>query len=482
MPIDAQIPLSVQPAPAISPMQSIGQLMQLKDVSSQVALRQAQTQHFQQQAEQERAVTEQKNRDLQAVKNLQGLLSDPSSYTKIAQGDYAPIYQHGGITPGVADAFIKENDVKRTTAQTLKTGQAGLYAGQRSILQNGLEGVMSEKDDVRSASQYQQLKAELSKEAPDIAQHLPDLSAGPTYRQQLSDLSNVNGFHHALLQHAADEEAKKATALKETSQGNLATSEALIKSRQLVGMNESGLLPEEQVRAQQAAATLAATQQAHAETARHNIADEAAARSRIGLEAARNRREQQIYEQTYGEGSNEALRGVEPKLRVPATKEAQKAADEHEKAVAAQRDMETFIDLAKSGNKEAHAYLSPEGVLTLNTGRGVTRVNRQEMEAYAGAGSLFDTIAGKVGKLTSGQSVPPDVLNDIAGLHQRISQNSASTYNDKIKSINQNYRSNFKPVEAGGSSGGTIRARDPQGRLHEAPAGSALPAGWKLEK
>lgn len=29
---------------------------------------------------------------------------------------------------------------------------------------------------------------------------------------------------------------------------------------------------------------------------------------------------------------------------------------------------------------------------------------------------------------------------------------------------------------------GTIRARDPQGNLHEAPAGTVLPAGWKLER
>lgn len=30
--------------------------------------------------------------------------------------------------------------------------------------------------------------------------------------------------------------------------------------------------------------------------------------------------------------------------------------------------------------------------------------------------------------------------------------------------------------------GGTIRARDPQGKLHEAPAGTPLPQGWVLEK
>ena len=34
---------------------------------------------------------------------------------------------------------------------------------------------------------------------------------------------------------------------------------------------------------------------------------------------------------------------------------------------------------------------------------------------------------------------------------------------------------------AGGGGGNTVRARDPQGKLHEAPAGTPLPSGWKAE-
>jgi hypothetical protein len=33
----------------------------------------------------------------------------------------------------------------------------------------------------------------------------------------------------------------------------------------------------------------------------------------------------------------------------------------------------------------------------------------------------------------------------------------------------------------GAGKSGTVRARDPQGNLHEAPAGTPLPAGWKVE-
>lgn len=39
----------------------------------------------------------------------------------------------------------------------------------------------------------------------------------------------------------------------------------------------------------------------------------------------------------------------------------------------------------------------------------------------------------------------------------------------------------FSPRQAARSAEGVIYARDPQGVLHQAPAGTALPAGWKLE-
>lgn len=200
-----------------------------------------------------------------------------------------------------------------------------------------------------------------------------------------------------------------------------------------------GMTSEQQTQAGQAATN-------EADTQANRKAELSQGQQRIGIEKGRGAREQAIYDQTYGAGANTALQGVEPKLRTAATSAAQKAADDYGKAAAAQRDMQTFLDLAKSGNKEAHAYLSPEGVLTLNTSRGVTRVNRQEIEAYSGAGSLFDNIAAKVGKLTSGQSIPADVLSDISALHQQISNNSDTTYQQKLDSINQNYHSNFKPV------------------------------------
>ncbi len=203
-------------------------------------------------------------------------------------------------------------------------------------------------------------------------------------------------------------------------------------------------------------------------------------RGRLAIASRADQRAAQIYEQTYGEGANPALTGVEPKLRTKALGEASKAADNFVKGQAASADMQSLIDLARSGNKLAYRMVPLEGVLEITTPRGTVRINKQELDAYGGAGSFFDKIAGSVGGALTGASIPKNVLNDIEAAHKKLETGVEETYNQKLNGINQNFRSDFKPVPSRAKAG-TIRARDPQGNLHEAPAGTKLPAGWKLE-
>lgn len=166
----------------------------------------------------------------------------------------------------------------------------------------------------------------------------------------------------------------------------------------------------------------------------------------INIEQDKDRRDQAIYDQIYGPGANEALIGVEPKLRLPATQAAQKAADDYNKSVAASRDISTLISEARSGNKAAYANIPIEGVLQITTSRGTTRINRNELEAYAGAGSIFDRIEGKIGKWTAGASIPPDILKDLQDMHNSFESNAAKAYDSRLSSVNQNYHSHFKSV------------------------------------
>ena len=146
-----------------------------------------------------------------------------------------------------------------------------------------------------------------------------------------------------------------------------------------------------------------------------------------------------------------AIATVPPHLVTAATSAYQKSADNFVTAQSAANDMQSFIDLARSGNKISYAYAPVEGVLTLNTGRGVKRVNMSEIESYGGAGSAADKVKSFLGKATSGASIPPDVLNDMETLHQTIAQNAADLHNKSVQVINGTYGSNFKPVRFGGA-------------------------------
>ena len=206
-----------------------------------------------------------------------------------------------------------------------------------------------------------------------------------------------------------------------------------------------GMKPNEQVTTAETARRDAAT--AANEQRLRTIAEGNLAVSQGHMQIARD-----IYNQTYGEGANPALVGVEPAQRKGAMTAAQKAADDYTKAMEAASEMKAITDLARSGNKIAYAYAPTTGVLTINSANGSRRVNVQELKAYGGAGSVGDKIEGWLGGKLSGASIPANILDSMDQFHQSIADNQAKSYNTKLDGINQNYRSNFKPVKATGGA------------------------------
>jgi hypothetical protein len=148
--------------------------------------------------------------------------------------------------------------------------------------------------------------------------------------------------------------------------------------------------------------------------------------------------------------SNPALAGVPAHLVAPAITAATKAGDDRAKANQAAQNLKGFLDLADKGNKMAFKVLPMEGALQLATAQGVHRINRTEVDQIAGAGDLFDKINGRLGQLSSGQSIPKDVRDDMRTLYSKLAQNTEQTYKNRLKVINQNYGSKFAPVEMDG--------------------------------
>ena len=100
------------------------------------------------------------------------------------------------------------------------------------------------------------------------------------------------------------------------------------------------------------------------------------------------------------------------------------------------RDM---VSMADAGNKMSAQMLPLEGALEITTAQGVHRINKTEVDQFAGGGSLFDQIAGKLGKLTKGQPIPANIRGDIRKLADAQEKGAYSTYKGAYDSATKRY-------------------------------------------
>jgi hypothetical protein len=500
--IDPQIALQVRPpAPPESPIKSFGDLMQIRDIASQVQLRQAQTEHAKQQAAEQQAIADAKRRDINDQRLIQQTMANPDYAKAIGSGDLSVL--HGKVTPTALFGLQKTITDTHKDAAALDETTLKNNAARHAEFERTIDGLMQLPETERAGA-YQSALETLGAAGLTKGMNIP--AQVDTSDQGLRKLAAMNGVYGSLYQTALNRKKEEAgigltqaqtteagatTAQKQAEAAKTQQATQVAQRQQIAGQLAAaaeqgpeqykavldqlpdehrgvfegvtnpkmirflGMSPEQQIQSIQQEARLAHEQNTAAETARHNRSEEGLAGGRLAVERQREGREQQIYQQTYGEGANPALVGVEPKLRSQAVSAAQKAANEHTAATAAADEMKSIIDLAKSGNKVAYAYAPTTGVLTINTGTGVKRVNMAEIKQYEGAGSLVDKLTGTLGKAISGASIPANILSDMSQLHSTLAGTADRAYNDKINSINQNYRSNFQPVGAAKAAGGS---------------------------
>lgn len=143
------------------------------------------------------------------------------------------------------------------------------------------------------------------------------------------------------------------------------------------------------------------------------------------------------------------------------------------------------VQMAQKGNviQAQNAVLKTLG-LSLD---GITkRINTTELAKFEQAGSLGQRIAGQLRGWTEGNPFPTSVWNDIQAFADEQLREAQQKHDRNVSIINKNYggpESAAPSSSAAGAQGGTdvIYARDPQGKLHKAAKGTALPQGWKAE-
>ncbi len=125
------------------------------------------------------------------------------------------------------------------------------------------------------------------------------------------------------------------------------------------------------------------------------------------------------------------------------------------------------------------------GSTLLNAAGGAAKVLTGDPAGVNRFENLHNQLTGKLSLAQAGKLKGQGQISDkeramLGAAATALSRNmSEADYKTELGKIRQQFERMQVP---GASPPHTIRARDPQGGLHEAPAGTALPAGWKLER
>jgi len=188
----------------------------------------------------------------------------------------------------------------------------------------------------------------------------------------------------------------------------------------------------------------------------------------------------------------------------PATKEAaqveresrqaiRKASEQYRDTQKSVGQLSQAIDGASDGNGLLTSFVPTMEVLGINAANGVHRISPAEAQAAQLPGGWAERFNAWFDKASTGK-VSPELKTEGKQLAQILAKTSyqkyKSVYEDEAGIVHGYGGQNFAqrvpmiPEEAGQEHDkqDVIYARDLQGKLHKAPAGTQLPEGWKQEK
>lgn len=472
--------LAVQPPPQQpGPLDQYRQLVALKSLLGGQQLQQQQIQGAQLENQQKQYQLGQTQAINQAYRDALKVNPDgqPSIDTNALSQSLASS-GHGEAIPGIlkntadyqksmADASKAQQDVQTSMQDAM--GSVGKAIQNANYDPNLADLLLQHQLAMPGVPpQYQQRLQQVDqqiKQNPGLVRQIADsLVASSQKQQEFQNQLQVAGIR------AGTPEAKELASFLQQNPGKTAADYPAWKAQQI---GQTQIATQTSPEALQGAAKKAAAE----ESARINVQNSPAA-----VQGAANKAK--AVQAAIASGSGAALANVPPHLVPAATAAAQKAGEAYSQAEQAADDMKSMIDMANKGNKVAYAYSPVTGVLQINVAGQTKRMNMNEIEQYAGAGSALDKITGFLGKQASGTSIPPDVLKDMSTVSESYRQNAATKFQRDLDVTNHFYGSNFTVPDSlkQASGGSVIYARDPQGVLHKASAGTPLPANWKPDK
>lgn len=119
------------------------------------------------------------------------------------------------------------------------------------------------------------------------------------------------------------------------------------------------------------------------------------------------------------------------------------------------------VDAAKNGNTVAASMQALETTMAAIRAQGLNRINTAEIGVASNAGSLFQNIAGWLGKKAEGQPIPASVQKDMIDFAGILEKAAYKKYQAGHKSVNDLYGTKIPELLTGPA---TVRMRAPTGQ------------------
>lgn len=519
------LPLQYHPTTELqSPSATIGQLMQARGLASEVALRNAQTEQAQQQSQNIAAEAQQKNMDLRDTNYLQKAGLDPAMHAALAVGDTSGVSGHVQLK---TEQAIQANALKvQQDRATLTTTDLANRNTATKAIGDGVTGLIAmTKPD--GTPDFDRINATMPSLISALTPQIKTLGLDPAKfeSQQITSLDQLHGLAAGMVADTAVND-KVLAQKKEAGEAALSTAGAAEKNQNVAlltrkiaatdamaqpgGLEQmvAGRIPAQfgQFRADALSAAQTAAKlnpgdpakvaeaiekvAAHADEIQKNAdptniraagtkaATEAAATSpittRTAIATAVGTRAAEAAQ------APAALRGiVDPTIRGQVSADYQKANEEYQTKVADSARLQQFVDAARSGNQMAMKMVPIAEVRDI-----VSRVTNTELGSTAQGVTLKRRLFDEFTNATQGHPTE-QTLGDIEQVGKMVQAGAKTGLQGKIQGFN-NQGANFPLEPPAGppppKASSMIEALDPQGNVHHAPAGTALPAGWSLKK
>lgn len=160
--------------------------------------------------------------------------------------------------------------------------------------------------------------------------------------------------------------------------------------------------------------------------------------------------------------------GLAPHLVAPATAEATKLGTDYATFQGQMKNLKDQLASAKTGDELAAQFAPIAATLGSNAFYGTHRFSPTEVESIKDVGSVPRQINAWFDKHATG-TITPDSMKEFETLVDRLQGAKQESYHTGIKVLNQNYGSNFKPLDeatavGGESSGSNPSPAAPQGK------------------